>query len=95
MSQDNRKSIRRKVNEPARIVYDCGHVVSCQIRDISTTGAMIVMRDSRPLPPEFRLEDSSSTSRKIRLVWQAFSRAGVRFIDWARSQPRSGFGKRR
>ena len=94
MHTNDRKSIRRRVNDAARIVYECGHSVVCRIRDISNTGAGIVMPDCRQLPETFRLEDSDRTARPVRLVWHTLRNAGVVFTDWSRREPKSGFGKR-
>ena len=94
MHTNDRQSIRRRVNDAARIVYACGHSVVCRIRDISDTGAGIVTPDGRQLPETFRLEDGDRTARPVRLVWHAMRNAGVVFTDWGRREPKRGFGKR-
>lgn len=95
MKSEGRQSVRRPANDAARIVYACGHTVSCRVRDISDSGAGIDMRDGRRLPDSFQLAIGGQASRPAQLVWHAVRRVGVRFTDWLRhEQPKHGFGRR-
>jgi hypothetical protein len=83
MSIENRKTPRRLVRHPARIVNpDDSKLLLCTIVDVSATGAKLELREPAEVPREFTilLSDNASVSRQCQVSWQSGTKVGVRFI---------------
>jgi hypothetical protein len=82
MGKEQRKSPRRAVSAPG-IVFGTGGklIVGCQLRDVSATGAHIILDKEAALPRRFVLTMSraGSVRRACSLVWQFSIMAGARF----------------
>ena len=67
----------------ARIVFNNGlATVDCLIRDVSETGAKLIVSSPVPLPDRFELTvPQKGTTRRVRVVWRRATEIGVRFED--------------
>ena len=94
MGREQRKHRRRMVSAPGIVFGTNGKpIVECQVRDVSETGAQIVLEREAALPREFTLAMSRNgkVRRACTLVWQFSIVAGARF---ALSQDQMPFGGR-
>jgi hypothetical protein len=79
---DRRRSPRRTVNRPAKILISGGEGVPCRVRDQSPGGAKLQVTWNGWLPQRFDLQDTfTGAKRAAQAVWQQFSWMGVRFRD--------------
>jgi hypothetical protein len=82
--KDLRKKPRRHFRYHARILTSkSGPPCSCEIADISETGARIVLEKDEELPVRFvlLLSTSGDARRVCRLIWRDGLTAGVAFPD--------------
>ncbi len=56
MFPERRRTIRRRLMQPATIVTDAGRTVPCLVRDVSAGGARIKVGADVELPDDFVLE---------------------------------------
>lgn len=82
-----RKKRRRQLHYRAQILLSKkGRPRSCSIRDISESGARIVLQKDEELPKRFLLLLSSRGAARIcREVWRDELTVGVEFLDSDRS----------
>lgn len=79
-ARDRRRTMRRNVNLLAHIVVDESSFVDCLVRNISDTGAMVMVRKSDLLPKEFLLIiPSEEFTRRVRIKWRRTKSIGVAF----------------
>ena len=91
-----RKEQRKSVGRSARIELDDKRRLHCLIANISTGGALLLVRDSEYLPKTFLLIDVfTEMSRRVAIVWTGSHRAGVRFLDTSPNLDHLEFGRRR
>ncbi|MDN5001795.1 PilZ domain-containing protein [Bradyrhizobium sp. GCM10027634] len=77
--RDNRKLPRRAVKRAARISF-AGKRLTCMVRDISASGALIEDANLALVPDNFRLVmEMESAERRCTVVWRKPKRIGVRF----------------
>ena len=81
--ENNRRSPRQRVLKTAKIFRLNGaHAVDCVIRDISETGARIVVKDQLALPNELKFVVPSDGFMLIaRVVWRKGDLAGLLFLS--------------
>ena|SRR5579872_2913837 len=95
MSREQRQSRRRAVSTPGIVFGTNGKpIVECQLRDISATGAQIVLDKETTLPERFVLAMSrdGKVRRQCTLVWQFSIVVGARFApDAEQGAPPAGF----
>src|SRR5579872_6241190 len=95
MSREQRKSPRRAVSTPGIVFATNGKpIVECKLRDVSATGAQIVLDKETPLPERFVLAMSrdGKVRRQCSLVWQFSIMVGARFASNAgQDAPPVGF----
>jgi len=78
-ARDNRKLPRRAVRRAAKISF-AGKRLTCMVRDISTSGALIEDANLALVPDNFRLVmEMESAERRCTVVWRKPKRIGVRF----------------
>jgi PilZ domain-containing protein len=83
VGKDKRKAIRRRIPVPAMIYsHDGRPIVGCTVRDISATGAQVLLARPMALPAEFVLALSNNTQvrRNCILVWQNAISVGASFV---------------
>ncbi len=81
--RDQRKNVRRLVQQTARIVgMDGAAIAPCLIADISATGARLRLEASVVPPEQFvlLLSYDGRLWRKCKLVWRDEHNCGVRFV---------------
>lgn len=81
-----RASPRKRVFKAAKIVIDANSVLDCTLRNVSETGACLVVENALAVPDEFKLLfDDRSTSCNV--TWRHLDRVGVRFCGVAGNPP--------
>jgi hypothetical protein len=77
--RDNRRLPRRAVRRAAKISFP-GKRLTCMVRDISASGALIEDANLSLVPDNFRLVmEMESAERRCTVVWRKPKRIGVRF----------------
>lgn len=78
---DKRKVKRRNVRHAARIHF-ARQSMTCMVRDISSTGALIEGRNLAAIPDQFRMRiEMESTERRCAVVWRKSTRVGIEFRE--------------
>ena len=83
VEDEKRIAPRRKVLKTAKIVsFDKKTVLNCAIRDLSETGAKLVVEVSSAIPNEFQFfQLSDNTVRDAKVVWRRAGQIGVHFTS--------------
>lgn len=84
MADDNKRiAPRNKVLKGAKIVHLSNwSLADCTIRDLSETGAKLIVGDQVAVPNEFRfLITSENTIRNARVVWRRGDMVGITFTS--------------
>lgn len=84
MIEDNKRiAPRNRVLKSAKIVHLSNwSLVDCIIRDISETGAKLIIGDQVAVPNEFRfLVSSENTIRNAQVVWRRGDMIGITFTS--------------
>lgn len=77
---DKRIAQRRLVGYRAHLkLNDSGTLVECVVRDISQTGARLIVTSPSELPDTFSLFLSKDVARRCRIVWRKEKQVGVNF----------------
>lgn len=77
-----RKETRSKTLKGGRIVFLNGSATrDCAIRNVSASGARLVMESVQGLPDEFKLEFEDGTRKACFVRWRKFMEMGVEFKD--------------
>jgi methyl-accepting chemotaxis protein len=81
MTEERRKSSRRKALKGARIIFNNGRgSVVCTVRNISDSGAKLHVESVLDVPSEFKLMfDDGSPSRQCFVKWRDSATLGVEF----------------
>lgn len=83
MTEEHRISPRKRTLKGGRISFaNETRVVDCQIRNISATGANLIVPLTVLLPRSFTLLDlHGGTNHSVEAVWRKGERMGIRFLD--------------
>jgi hypothetical protein len=94
MKSDRRQARRKRVLKGARILIpSLGISVDCAVRDLSETGACLVLTAPVAVTDNFELALYDGAIRKCSVVWRTSRRLGVSFQPAADSAPsRAGHG---
>jgi hypothetical protein len=85
MGENKRSDQRQKVLKSARIVLDDLQSVECTLRDVSATGAKLLVKKPNDLPDVFRLLFAAdSTIRPVKVMWRKPDSVGVHFTGEAK-----------
>jgi hypothetical protein len=85
MDENKRSDQRQKVLKSARIVLDDLHGVDCTMRDLSATGAKLIVKKPDDLPDVFRLLFAADcTIRPVKVMWRKPDSVGVHFTGEAK-----------
>ena len=81
--ENNRRSARQRVLKTVKVYRLNGaHAVDCQMRDVSETGARIVIKDQLALPNEFKFVlPSDGSMQTAKVVWRKGDLAGIVFLS--------------
>jgi PilZ domain len=79
--QQDRAATRRRILKTGQILFGSS-AVNCSVRDISATGARIVLTSPLWFPDSFVLAvPSDSVSRPCHIVWRKDGQIGIAFDD--------------
>jgi hypothetical protein len=85
MDENKRIDQRQKVLKSGRIILDDLHGVECTVRDVSATGAKLLVKKTDDLPDQFRLLLSADSSiRPVKVMWRKSDSIGVHFTGEAK-----------
>ena len=78
---DSRKSVRKRVLFGAKVIYgERGFSMDCRIRDVSETGARIILPAGQIIPTRVILLDARSrVAYEAEVVWIAAPEFGLKF----------------
>ena len=81
MGRELRRHPRRKVSTDATIAFADGLTLSCKVKDISESGALLMLPNDTELPFDFILAigNNGTVRRTCYVVRQEGRRVGVRF----------------
>ena len=87
--EDKRGAPRQRVLKAAKIItMDNTSVVDCTVRNMSDTGAQLVIEKSVKMPDEFQFFlANGDTVRDAVLAWHRGDRVGVKFKGESRPAP--------
>ena len=76
---DNRKNRRRRVLLGARISYRRRTSTECKVRDLSDTGACLLVASPVGIPDTFDLVFADGRVKSCKLEWRKADKIGVSF----------------
>lgn len=80
MEEDRRKAPRIKARKGGRIVYLNGAATrDCAIRNLSTSGARLVVESTAGLPDQFGLMFEDGSQRWCIVRWRRLAELGIEF----------------
>ena len=86
--EEHRVAPRRRVLKSAKIVFDDWRAIDCTVRDVSDTGAKLLVGGAHTLPHRFRLlMVSENTIRPVIVAWKHNEALGVAFTGPAEKAP--------
>jgi hypothetical protein len=79
-SPDNRRSVRHRVLQPAKIAFGRAGILDATLRNISDHGACLQVASPLGIPENFNLLlDHDRTRKPCRVVWRKEKQIGVEF----------------
>lgn len=85
MGENKRSDQRQRVLKSARIVLEDLQGIDCTLRDVSATGAKLMVKKPDAVPDTFRLLVSAdSTIRPVKVMWRKPDSVGVHFTGEAK-----------
>ncbi len=85
MGENKRSDQRQRVLKSGRIVLGDLHSIDCTLRDVSATGAKLIVKKPDDVPDIFRLLISAdSTIRPVKVMWRKPDSVGVQFTGEAK-----------
>ena len=87
--EDKRGALRHRVLKAAKIIStDNKSVIDCTIRNLSETGAQVVIERTIAMPDMFQFfMASGDTIRDAEVAWKHGDRMGVKFTGESRPAP--------
>ena len=80
-TDDKRSNRRRRVLLGARISYrGLGTSTECRVRDLSDTGACLVVASPVGIPDTFDLVFADGTVKPCKIEWRKAEKIGVSFV---------------
>ena len=85
MGENKRGDQRQRVLKSGRIVLEDLHSIECTLRDVSATGAKLMVKKPEDVPEICRLLISAdSTIRPVKVMWRKPDSVGVHFTGEAK-----------
>jgi PilZ domain len=85
MDENKRNDQRQKVLKSGRIILEDLHGIDCTLRDVSATGAKLLVKQPDDVPDAFRLLISADSSiRPVKVMWRKPDSVGVHFTGEAK-----------
>jgi PilZ domain len=78
-----KREARKSLSQPGWITLEGGFAArQCVVKDLSATGAKVVIDDPNALPAKLRLAFSrdARTGRRCEVVWRRGNSVGVKFV---------------
>jgi hypothetical protein len=90
---EHRIAKRHKVLKSAKLIFDKNKAVfDCSVKDISATGAKLLVKSSFSIPDDVRfLLTQDNTIRDAKVVWRKGDQIGVHFLSDAVRAPARKF----
>lgn len=87
MNEERRGNQRRRTLKKGRIVFgQLSRVYDCTIRNVSETGALLLVPNSTGIPDNFLLYvDAEQNRRPAEIIWRRDDRVGIRYTGPAES----------
>jgi hypothetical protein len=86
MEENKRIAPRQRVLKAARIVFDDLSTMDVGLRDLSATGAKLIVGNGLLIPNTFRLIVNADQSiRPAKVAWRKESQIGIEFTGEAKS----------
>lgn len=87
--EDKRTALRHRVLKAAKIItMDNTSVIDCTVRNMSDTGAQVIIEKSVKMPEEFHFFlANGDTVRDAVLAWHRGDRVGLKFKGESRPAP--------
>jgi hypothetical protein len=80
-TMERRRHDRSRLVGIGRIDTGSSHLTSCIVRDLTPSGARLMVTDAEALPEEFRLIfQPAGHTAWVRIVWRAEGCCGVKFL---------------
>jgi PilZ domain len=78
---EKRREPRKRTLKRGRLVFNDGRsVIDCVVRNLSPSGALLVLPSLLGIPQEFDLHiDSDRNCRAARIIWKGDGKIGVEF----------------
>jgi hypothetical protein len=78
-----RQGLRHRALKGAKIVFHSGtSVIDCVVRDLSASGARLMLPSPGGVPDTFDLcMQSDQSARACRVIWRKHDSIGVEFVD--------------
>lgn len=81
-SEEKRRAPRLKAFKAGRIVFNHGgSTIDCTIRNLSDTGAKLVLEQALLAPDQFQLQFQDGLLRSCTVRWRKLTEIGVSFGD--------------
>ena len=85
-ADQRRVATRRRVLKSAKIILDDMRAIDCVLRDMSETGAKVLVDSTNKLPDKFRLfVVADSSIRDAEIAWRRHDMIGVNFTSDAKA----------
>lgn len=85
MDENKRSAARLKVLKSARIILEDLRGIDCTLRDLSETGAKIILPKGQVVPDQFRLLTAADSNiRPVKVMWRREGSVGVQFTGEAK-----------
>jgi hypothetical protein len=80
-AMEKRREPRKRTLKRGRLVFNDGRsVIDCVVRNLSPSGALLVLPSLLGIPQEFDLHiDSDRNCRAARIIWKGDGKIGVEF----------------
>lgn len=81
---EKRRTPRRRALKGGQISFrERSAAIDCTIRDVSETGARLIVESPIGVPENFDLVQVGATARFCRVVWRKATQIGIEFLDGA------------
>jgi hypothetical protein len=85
MGENKRGDQRQRVLKSGRIVLEDLRSFECTLRDVSSTGAKLLVKNPEGLPDTFRLLMAADSSiRPVKVMWRKPDSVGVHYTGEAK-----------
>ena len=77
---DRRESKRGAVNHTAHMATGLGLPLKCKMKDVSKTGARIIVAEPKFAPQVFMIVLKDGLARWCKVIWRSNKEIGVKFV---------------